>query len=113
LVWIKGKFNEERPEVILNQQFIYELIPDDTKITVKVQLPENQVGAYIEANNLRGETSSEIYQSGLDFITKDFPYKDLTLNQVGIPPLDILKIETEHGIYFAELTGDEQILNFK
>jgi len=113
LQWIREKFNEESPEVILNQQFIYELIPDDTKIPVKVQLPESQVADFIEANNLRGESWAEVYQTGLDFITKDFPYKDLTVSQVGIPPLDVLKIETEHGIYFAELTGDEQILNFK
>ncbi len=113
LDWITIRFGEKSPEVILNQHFIYELTPDDSKIVHKVQLPQSKVAAYIEQNNLRGENGCEIYQNGLDYITKDFPFKELTLNQIGFPLLDILKIETENGIYFAELTGDEHFINFK
>ncbi len=42
----------------------------------------------------------------------DFDKRDLRLDQLGIPPLHILHLETEDNIYFVELTGDKNYLNF-
>ena len=39
-------------------------------------------------------------------IDKSFPYQELTLQQIGIPPFDVLQVSTEKGGYFVELTGD-------
>lgn len=113
LEYIKQNYKEDNPEITLPQQFIYELLPDISKKKIPVKLPENKVPQYIRDNKIRSESSEEVYQSGIDYISKDFPYKNLKLEEVGIPPLDILKIETESGIYFAELTGDKNFINFK
>lgn len=40
------------------------------------------------------------------FINRDFPFQDKALYEIGIPFLDILKIEANDDIHYVELTGD-------
>ena len=46
-------------------------------------------------------------------LDSNFPYLEKTLKEVGIPPLQILKIEANEDIYFVELTGDIDYLHFE
>ena len=35
-----------------------------------------------------------------------FPYQQLTLQQIGIPPYDVLMVSSDKGVSYIELTAD-------
>ncbi len=111
--WAQKTFNESEPEIPLQQQFIYELIQDKSENRISVRLPESKVREYIETNNLRTDFNEEVYLKGYHYLTIDFPFKELTLKEVGIAPLEIILIEIEGAKKYVELTGDSNYLNFK
>ncbi len=41
-----------------------------------------------------------------------FPHLDMPLADIGIPPLQILTVETTDRLYAVELTGDKGYLQF-
>ncbi|MEG1659114.1 MAG: ThiF family adenylyltransferase [Bacteroides sp.] len=45
---------------------------------------------------------SELYQHEYLYIDEKFPYKRLTLQQIGIPVWDILPIKTKKGLFYVE-----------
>ncbi len=113
LEWAINKFGDKGLEINLKQQFIYELIPKKTGIKIPVKLPQNKVANYIETHNLRGSSNEEVYLKGYHTLTFDFPYQDMTLSEVGIPPLHIFEVEIIGEVKFIELTGDKNFINFK
>ena len=42
-------------------------------------------------------------------IDKSFPYKNLTLQQIGIPLYDVIEVSTDKGVYHVELTEDAHL----
>jgi hypothetical protein len=44
-----------------------------------------------------------------EVIGSDFPYQDLTLQQIGIPSFDVIEVVTPKGLYHVELTGDANL----
>jgi adenylyltransferase/sulfurtransferase len=67
--------------------------------------PGRAVADYIEQHtHLRGALQSALYQHEYRVIDDDFPYQELTLDQVGIPAWDILQISTERGDVYIELS---------
>ena len=46
---------------------------------------------------------SALYQHEFREIDKDFPYKSLTLGQLGIPPRDVLYVTDGQGEYYMEM----------
>jgi len=73
-------------------------------------LPESKIPAYIESNEeLKNTQLSEgLYQHDFENINSSFPYKHLTLKQIGIPSFDILQISTLSSIFYVELSKDKK-----
>ena len=42
-------------------------------------------------------------------IDVSFPYQHLTLKQIGIPYYDVIKVSTDKGEFFVELTADKEL----
>lgn len=67
--------------------------------------PGRTIATLIEKDdNLRGIPFNDFYQHEWKEIDQNFPYQDLTLSELGIPELSILKIITEQGYLFIELS---------
>ena len=49
------------------------------------------------------------HKSFYEVIDRHFPYLDMTLQQIGIPPFDILEVVTDKGLYHVELTSDSEL----
>ena len=52
---------------------------------------------------LQGFPLSALYQHEYRRIDKSFPYQELTLTELGIPPYDVLRVSTEKGDYYLEI----------
>ncbi len=91
-----------------NNKFIDKIVSDKPEKEYNVMIPESKLDEYINSNTELRKLSYRtlFHKSFFENIDSDFPYKDLTLQQIGIPLFDVIQVTTEKGQYFVELTGD-------
>ena len=76
-------------------------------------LPESRLDAYIKEHKELRLLSYRtlIHKNFYENIDDRFPYQELTLQQIGIPPFDVIEVSTEHGLSHLELTGDAALFD--
>ena len=91
-----------------NNKFIDAIISDRPEKEFRVMVPESRLDSTINADREMRQLSYRtlFHKHFFENLDLDFPYLDLTLEQVGIPPLDVLQVSTDRGQFFVELTGD-------
>ena len=94
-----------------NNKFVDWIVADRTEQKFTVMLPESRLNEYIQDNIQLRQLSriTHFFQNFYDTIDEKFPYQDLTLQKIGIPPYDVLQVSTDKGIYYVELTGDARL----
>ena len=106
---LKAKLKCKSVEIILlNNYFIESLKSLRSGKTFQVMLPESKLDKYIDHHEKLKDLS---VMEGLEKkqymnIDEDFPFKNLTLKEIGIPALDVLKISTDKDCFYVELSGD-------
>ena len=96
-----------------NNKFIDKIISDYPEKEFQVMLPESKLDAHIKQNEeLRNLNYRTLFHKNYyENIDEQFPYLDLTLQQIGIPSYDVIEVTTERGAYHVELTDDAQLYN--
>ena len=91
-----------------NNKFIDIIVSDRPEKEFKVMIPESKLDNYIKENKELRQLSYRtlIHKHFFENIDDRFPYQDLTLQQIGIPPFDVIEISTDKGVVHLELTGD-------
>lgn len=96
---------------MLNNKFIDKIVSDKPEKEFEVMIPESKLDVFIAENaelrNLSYRTL--LHKSFYEDIDENFPYKELTLQQLGIPPFDVIQVSTDKGLFFVELTGDRHL----
>ena len=94
-----------------NNKFIDKIVSDKPEKEFKVMVPESQLDNCMtrddEMRKLRYVTI--FHKSFFENIDADFPYQDLTLQQIGIPLYDVLQVSTEKGLFHIELSADAHL----
>ena len=74
-------------------------------------IPESKLDDYINSNaELRKLSYRTLFhKSFYENIDSDFPYQDMTLQQIGIPPFDVIQVSTKKGQFFVQLSGDSSL----
>jgi len=106
---LKSLLNVKVVEVnMVNNKFVDKIITDKTEQEFEVMIPESQLDDYIQNHAELRKLSFRmlLHKSYFEDLNDEFPYQDLTLQQVGIPLFDVIKVVTEKGQYYVELTGD-------
>ena len=62
-----------------------------------------------ELRKLRYVTT--FHKSFFENIDEEFPYPNLTLQQIGIPLFDVLQVSTEKGLFYVELNADAPLFD--
>ena len=91
-----------------NNKFIDIIVSDRPEKEFKVMIPESRLDNYIKENKELRQLSYRtlIHKHFFENIDNRFPYQELTLQQIGIPPYDVIEVSTEQGVFHLELTGD-------
>ena len=94
-----------------NNKFIDKIVSDKPEKEYEVMIPESKLDEYINNNSELRKLSYRtlFHKSFFENIDEDFPYKNFTLQQIGIPQFDVIQVSTEKGQYFVELTGDTKL----
>lgn len=83
---------------LANDCFVDYLIRRDDNSEIDIMMPKHRVS---------GERIDDYYVNEFSEIDARFPYPDLTLAQLGIPPQDILLVHTDNKDYYIEMTNDK------
>lgn len=91
-----------------NNKFVDKIVSDRPEKEFNVMIPESKLNALLNSDpELRKLGYHTLFhKSFYENIDADFPYKTLTLEQIGIPRFDILNVSTEKGPFYVELDGD-------
>lgn len=110
LALLKDKLNARALEInLMNNKFIESIISDRPEKEFKVMIPESKLDGLIsETPEIRKLSYKTVFHKKFyENISFDFPFQNLTLKQIGVPYFDIIKISTDKGEFFVELTGDK------
>ncbi len=113
LNWLEKHFDDKEIGIQLNYKVILEIASMKSEISHEIIIPEPHFSDTMQTQYQEEPGEPIGITKYLDTINTDFPNLDMTLKEVGIPPLQILTVETSEDIYFVELTGDESFLDFK
>lgn len=96
-----------------NNKFIDIIVSDRPEKEFKVMIPESKLDNYIKEDKELRQLSYRtlIHKHFFENIDDRFPYQELTLQQIGIPPFDVIEVSTDKGVYHLELTGDADLFN--
>ena len=109
---LKAELGVKAVEVNMrNNKFVDVIISDHPEKEFRVMVPESRLDSTINADREMRQLSYRtlFHKHFFENLDNDFPYLDLTLEQVGIPALDVLQVSTDRGQFFVELTGDLQV----
>ena len=91
-----------------NTRFVDKLVTRGDNKVYEVMCPEYKIADVIDADkSLYTRLNSDINQNTIENIDNSFPYKDITLRQIGIPYWDILQVSTEKGMFYVEMAADK------
>lgn len=94
-----------------NNKFIDKIVSDRPEKEFVVMTPESKLDNVIKADEEMRMLSYKtlFHKSFYENLDEYFPYKDLTLQAVGIPAYDVLQVATPKGQFFIELSGDAEL----
>ena len=106
---IKDILGVESVEINMrNNKFIDLIVSDRPEKEFKVMMPESRLEEHIKSDEeLRKLSYRTLFHKHFyENIDERFPYQDLTLQEIGIPPFDVIEVTTERGVAHLELTKD-------
>ena len=94
---------------LMNNKFIEAVISDNPENEFKVMIPESRLDEVISSDpEMRRLSYKTVFHKKFyENIDSDFPFMNLKLSEVGIPYYDIIKVSTDKGEQFVELSGDK------
>ena len=94
-----------------NNKFVDKIISDKPEKEFKVMIPDSQLDEYISEDTELTKLSYRtlFHKSFFENIDQDFPYQDLTLQQIGIPLFDVIQVSTDIGLFLVELSDDASL----
>lgn len=94
---------------LMNNKFIEAVISDNPEKEFMVMIPESQLDNTISSDSEMRKLSYKtlFHKKFYENIDPYFPFQELTLRQIGIPYYDVLKVSTEKGEFYVELSADK------
>jgi adenylyltransferase/sulfurtransferase len=114
LVRLKDILNVNAVEINMrNNKFIDKIISDKPEKEFEIKLPESKLDSYITKNDeLRKLSFKTIFHKCFfENIDETFPYKNMSLKDIGIPLFDVIQVSTDKGLYYVELSKDASLYN--
>ena len=109
LLMLKEALKVKDVEINLrNDKFVDIIVSRHNNQRFTPMLPESKIPDYVDSNyDLYTSSRSDLNQNAYENIDEKFPYKRLTLREIGIPYYDVIEVSTEKDTYHVELTADE------
>jgi molybdopterin/thiamine biosynthesis adenylyltransferase len=113
LVALKKHLKTDHVSISLNYKIILEVASMKTDKSSSIIIPEPHFSDQMQTAYQQEPGEPIGITKYTDQINDDFPDKSMSLKKAGIAALQILTVETDKDIFFVELTGDENFINFQ
>jgi len=109
LRWCTANLAASDPALLLDYDIITELYGKESETSTPVLLPRFRITdeVYLAHQRIVGELVMIPTEAMINRIDAKFPRQDVTLEQIGVPPWQILQIETGQDIRLVSLDGDQ------
>jgi len=112
--WLEKQFETKQLKILLEDDIVLEVVTSNRGKKCFPAVYKSKLAEASEVIALERQPDEELYiKESTTFINRDFSFPNKTLKQIGVPFLDILKIETHDDIHYVELTGDVDLLRFE
>ncbi|MFK7946038.1 MAG: ThiF family adenylyltransferase [Saprospiraceae bacterium] len=105
--WLTKTLQEEEITIKLPHEVVFQLATFKSEQVYDVVIPKYKATAKALKRYRTIPNERIIFTKQISEIYDDFEKQTLTLNELGVPPLQILTVETIKNKYFVELTGDK------
>ena len=113
LDWLSEHFGDEDPHIGLDNILVEEFTTRKSEITTKLVIPKPHLkGELIKKYQVVPGEELILTKRTLE-LDRQFEHQDMSLKACGIPPLHIIRVLTDDGEKYVELTGDSGFINFK
>jgi len=91
-----------------NNKFIDKIITDNPEKVYVAMVPESKEEDFVRRNEelRKRRYRTVLHKNTFEDIDDSFPYQSLTLEQIGIPPFDVIEVETARRLMHIELSDD-------
>lgn len=96
---------------LMNNKFIESITSDKPEKEFRLMIPESKLDDVISSDPTLKKLSrlTLFHKKFFENIDADFPFQNMKLSEIGIPHFDVLKISSDKGEFFVELTGDKKL----
>lgn len=111
-VELRNLLHTEQVEINMrNNKFVDRIVTDRTNQEFEVMMSESKLEEHIKRTPELRQLSylNRFFKSTYENIDSEFPYQSLTLQQIGIPPYDVIQVTTDNGLYYVELSADRSL----
>lgn len=114
LDWIQNYFKTKDPKFLVKEDIVLEAVTTKSGKKCKTAIYKNYLFEAEEVKKIEIQPDEELHILDSTWIVdRAFPFPNKTLKDIKIPFLEILKVEAKDDIFYVELTGDENKLQFK
>lgn len=94
-----------------NNKFVEKIISDQPEKIFDLRIPESKLDDYIMHNDELRKLSYRtlFHKCFIENINEAFPFKDMSLKDIGIPYFDVIQVASDKGLFYVELSGDAHI----
>lgn len=106
---LKKRLDSKTVEINMrNNKFIEKIVSDQPEKEFEAMIPESKLEEFINSHEELKKLSYRtlLHKFFHENIDQDFPFQHLSLQEIGIPPYDVIQVSTEKGLFFVELSGD-------
>lgn len=105
---LENLLGDQQLTLLLDYDIVLEVITAKTEETVGAFVPKPRISdAFIRQHEkLPGEGLAIEKGQSTNRLDRSFPRPEMRLSELGIPPLQILTVESSTDIHYVELTGD-------
>jgi len=113
LACLRKQLNCKNPAVLLDNEIVLELTMRQSNLQIPIVRMRGHISdAFLRQYRLApGEDALISQNKSVAVLDASFPHLDMSLQEIGIPPLQILTVTTEDALFAVELTGDLAFLH--
>lgn len=112
IAWCQNEFKTKSIRIQLDHELVLELgSKSSDQLHAVLKAKPHLSDLFLQ--QFQDHPSEELFITrSVGSLDAQFEHLDLPASDLGIPPLQVLQVETDEDIFFVELTGDEAFLSY-
>lgn len=112
LKWLEKRFPGQNPRIALDFEVVLEVTGKASGHVSDVVIAKGHLSDERAAAYQKEAGEDLVITKSVNVVDGNFAFPKKALSELGIPPLQVLTIETDEDIYFVELSGDAEFMQF-